>query len=154
MADLRQWCENLGFTRVSTHLQTGNILIETDLNVPEEVAVMLEVMLFKRGFKNCSAIVRSEAQMRDLLTLEPFADVKDGVQYVVLLRTPTTLELPALPIKANLELIGLTRDAVFLWGERGLSHDVAFVQKKLEVSATTRYWSVVNAMGGLLLEET
>ena len=154
MADLRLWCESLGFTRVGTHLQSGNILLEAELTDPEAVAVQLEVMLSKRGFKNCSAIVRTEAQMRDLLALEPFTNAKDGVRYVVLLRAPATLELPALPPKANLELIGRTRDAVFLWGERGLSHDVGFVQKKLEVSATVRYWSVVKAMGELLLETT
>ena len=152
MADLRQWCEMLGFTRVRTRLQSGNILLESTSSDPETVAVQLEVMLIERGFKNCSAIVRSEAQMRDLLTLEPFAAARDGVQYVVLLRTPATLELPALPPKTNLELVGVTRDAVFLWGERGLSHDAAFVQKKLEVSATTRYWSVVKVMAELLLE--
>ena len=56
--------------------------------------------------------------------------------------------------KTNLELVGMTRDAVFLWGERGLTHDVGFVQKKLEVSATTRYWSVVKTMAELLLEVT
>ena len=152
MADLRQWCETLSFTRVSTHLQSGNILLESVSSDPEAVALQLEVMLFKRGFKNVSAIVRSEAQMRDLLTLEPFADTRDGLQYVVLLRSHATLELPALPPKTNLELIGVTRDAVFLWGERGLSHDASFVQKKLEVSATTRYWNVVKAMAELLLE--
>jgi uncharacterized protein (DUF1697 family) len=154
MADLRLWCENLGFTRVSTYLQTGNILLESALTDPEEVAVWLEVMLLERGFKNVTAIVRSENQMLELLTLEPFADTRDGVQYVVLLRSPATLELPALPPKANLELIGMTRDAVFLWGERGLSHDVGFVQKKFEVSATTRHWNVVKvkAMAELLLE--
>ena len=92
--------------------------------------------------------------MRDLLTLEPFAVTRDGLQYVVLLRSPATLELPALPPKVNLELVGATRDAVFLWGEHGLSHDLGFVQKKLEVSATARYWSVVRTMGELLLEET
>lgn len=129
-----------------------NILLEADSSDPEAVALQLEVMLFKRGFKNVSAIVRSEAQMRDLLTLEPFADTRDGLQYVVLLRSHATLELPALPPKTNLELIGVTRDAVFLWGERGLSHDASFVQKKLEVSATTRYWNVVKAMAELLLE--
>lgn len=123
-----------------------NILLESVSSDPEAVALQLEVMLFKRGFKNVSAIVRSEAQMRDLLTLEPFADTRDGLQYVVLLRSHATLELPALPPKTNLELIGVTRDAVFLWGERGLSHDASFVQKKLEVSATTRYWNVVKAM--------
>ena len=152
MVDLRLWCFQLGFTRVGTHLQTGNILLETDLTDPESVAVMLEVMLIERGFKNCSAIVRLQAQMRDLLTLEPFVDTRDGVQYVVLFRTPATLELPALPQKTNLELIGVKRDTVFLWGERGLSHDASFVQKKLEVSATTRYWSVVKVMAELLLE--
>ena len=154
MADLRLWCENLGFTRVRTHLQSGNILLEADSSDPEVVAVMLEVMLSEHGFKNCSAIVRTPAQMRDLLTLEPFATTRDGVQYVVLLRQPATLELPALPPKTNLELVGMTRDAVFLWGERGLTHDVGFVQKKLEVSATTRYWSVVKTMAELLLEVT
>ena len=94
----------------------------------------------------------SEAQMCDLLTLEPFADTRDGVQYVVLLRHPAILESPALPLNTNLELIVMTRDAVFLWGERGLSHDASFVQKKLEVSATTRYWGVVKVMAELLLE--
>ncbi len=152
MADLRQWCEALGFARVRTYLQSGNILLESERTDPEAVAVTLEVMLLERGFKNCSAIVRSEPQMRELLTLEPFADARDGLQYVVLLRTPTTLELPALPAKTNLELVGMTRDAVFLWGERGLSHEASFVQKKLRVSATTRYWSVVKTMGELLLE--
>ena len=152
MADLRQWCENFGFTRVSTHLQSGNILLEADSSDHETVAVTLEVMLIERGFKHCSAIVRTETQMRELLTLEPFVDTRDCLQYVVLLRTPVSLELPALPQKTNLELIGVTRDTVFLWGERGLSHDASFVQKKLEVSATTRYWSVVKVMAELLLE--
>ncbi len=154
MVDLRQWCEAQGFTQVRTHLQSGNLLLESASSDPEEVAVQLEVMLSGRGFKNVTAIVRSEAQMLELLTLEPFAETRDGLQYVVLLRTPATLELPDLPPKTNLELIGVTRDAVFLRGERGFSHAVGFVQKKLEVSATTRYWNVVKTMAELLLEGT
>ena len=129
--DLRDVLERASARETASRVAVGAIalqLLEADSSDPEAVALQLEVMLFKRGFKNVSAIVQSEAQMRDLLTLEPFADTRDGLQYVVLLRSHATLELPALPPKTNLELIGVTRDAVFLWGERGLSHDASFVQ--------------------------
>ena len=48
MADLRQWCEMLGFTRIRTHLQSGNSLLESASSDSEAVAVQLEVSFVQK----------------------------------------------------------------------------------------------------------
>lgn len=52
MAELRAALTDAGFTGVETHIQTGNVLVETRMRSADKVAATLEeVMLADRGFE-------------------------------------------------------------------------------------------------------
>jgi uncharacterized protein (DUF1697 family) len=148
MPDFRGVCESLELKCLSTHGQTGNAVLETPLEDADRIAADLEVALLERGLKGVHAVVRNPAQMRDLARVHPFTDNPDEIQYITLLRYPSSRVLPALPSEKNLRIQLITPAAIFSSAPRGTQYTApnAFIESKLKVSATTRYWSVTRTL--------
>lgn len=65
MADLRQCLEELGFSRVSTYIASGNVILESDLSA-DKVRVRIEAAL-PQNFKLDSELVRVLVLSREKL---------------------------------------------------------------------------------------
>ena len=157
MQDLRLALEAAGLKRVTTHLQTGNVLFEAD-GSRENIAVSIEAVMLELGCVNVSAMVRTSAEMQHLVAIQPFdpAPVPDDVRHcITFLREPSALTLPSRNTKADLEVLHATDLDVFTRLHpvvNGASPN-AFVESKLKVAATTRFWNVAQTVAGLLREE-
>ncbi|MHA7775847.1 DUF1697 domain-containing protein [Roseibium sp. M-1] len=73
MADLRAMAQELGFEKVSTYIQSGNLVFSSDLP-GEEVHVRLTEALTAYLGKPASVILRTSAEFEDLDANMPFQD--------------------------------------------------------------------------------
>jgi uncharacterized protein (DUF1697 family) len=163
MADLEALVVSLGFDRVTTYLQSGNIVF-TGPGTPVTTARVLEQGLDAELGLDVPVIVRSHAQFRRILDGSPYAG--PGVD-------PTTLHVTFLATSPKPEprrrLAGvaeagasdgtfgddrfeLAGDSVYLhcpggYGKTKLNN--AFFERRLGVTATTRNWRTVTALADL-----
>lgn len=73
MADLRAMGEALGFTRVRTHIASGNLLFESDLD-ETTVKASLEARLATHMGKPVPVFIRTAAEMAAVVAADPFPD--------------------------------------------------------------------------------
>ncbi len=87
MAELRRLCESLGFAKVRTYIQSGNVVFDTRLSAARAKAT-LEAALEARLGRRHAAIVRSPAQLADVERDNPFRDADPARVLVVFLDAP------------------------------------------------------------------
>jgi uncharacterized protein (DUF1697 family) len=94
MADLRAIAEELGFTRVRTHIASGNLLFESDLS-ERDVKAALETRLETYAGKPVPIFLRTAAEMAAVHAADPFPDAHGSRHMVYFLDAappPDTLE--------------------------------------------------------------
>lgn len=73
MAELKAICEDAGFTKVRTYIQSGNVIFESDL--AEEVIIKtLEEAIQVNRQKHIPVMIRSAAAIEAVLSRNPFPD--------------------------------------------------------------------------------
>ena len=146
MTDLRACCLGLGLREVSTHLQTGNVIYESD-EAGETVARQLEAAIARLECTNVTVMVRSLPELLELRAENPFATapLEHQRHYVTLLREASPRVLPQRNAKGDLEIVRATPLAVFSRVHHPSNASPnAFVEAKLKVSATTRFANVMD----------
>ena len=73
MAELRAMAERLGLANVRTYIASGNLLFESDLSEPQ-VKAMLETQLEVYAGKAVPVLVRTAAEIEDIIAANPFPD--------------------------------------------------------------------------------
>lgn len=71
MDTLRSLCEQAGFTKVRTYIQSGNVVFDTDLPA-REVKLALEARLHACCGKPVGVVLRDGEQLRRVLAHNPF----------------------------------------------------------------------------------
>ncbi|MEO7834356.1 MAG: DUF1697 domain-containing protein, partial [Ginsengibacter sp.] len=157
-ADLKALYEKLGFKNVSTYIQSGNVIFESNEKFSDtELAKKIETAIDKKYDFEVVVIIRSGEEMKDTISSNPFLKEKNSDTkklYVTFLS-----EIPA---KENVENIGnidfspdrfiIFEKVVYIYvdngyGETKISNN--FFEKKLKVRATTRNWNTVNKLSDL-----
>lgn len=87
MAELRRMCEGLGFQRVATYIQSGNVVFQSKLR-EAGVKRALEGALQAHMRKPVRVIVRTEAELRQVLLRNPYPDVAPNRVAVIFLDDP------------------------------------------------------------------
>ncbi|HEV7956073.1 MAG: hypothetical protein JWL94_765 [Microbacteriaceae bacterium] len=92
MSDLRQLSETLGFCRVRTHIQSGNVVFESD-DSEHEVRRALSDALTEHMGKRTDVVVRSGVDLQRALHANPFPDAEPAKVALALSNefVPTTL---------------------------------------------------------------
>jgi uncharacterized protein (DUF1697 family) len=87
MKDLSAICTDLGFKKVRTYIQSGNVIFESAL--PEEnVRAGLDQVLTRRMGKKVDVMVRSASELRSILEANPFPDAPPAKVAVLFLSHP------------------------------------------------------------------
>lgn len=90
MADLAATVTGLGYEDVWTHIASGNVAFRSPLGRAELEPAIEAAVADVFGFE-AEAFVRTAAQLRTIVDLEPFGTLPDGVTYLVaFLRSPPT----------------------------------------------------------------
>jgi uncharacterized protein (DUF1697 family) len=154
MEELRALCSSLGWEKIGTHLQTGNIAFESHQSDPEILSTALEAKLLELGHSGVGVFVRTEAQIRQMLERAVFAKRDNTLEYhyLTLLRTPPNV-VPIIEPSTGLEVLHTDDGAVFSVVARDWPKTIqpnAIIERKWKVSATTRFFNVLEAFVEIL----
>jgi len=155
MADLKSICEKLGLKNVTTYIQSGNLIFNSDKTNSELENDLERAITDKYGF-DVPVIVRAEIELKNSISNNPFFEKGADIKQLHL------TFLKEKPNKENIEKI-LTfnyepdkfkiddKDAfIFCAGkyhESKLTNN--FFEKQLKVGATTRNWKTVMKLSEL-----
>lgn len=152
MADLRSLLEGLGFSDVSTYIQSGNAFFSsqtksTDLEIADEIQ---KAILEKYGFE-VPVIVRTAKSIANAIKNNPFYE--DESTDISKLHLTFLKEKPSDENRLKTETYNYEPDKFIISGSdtfiycEGKYHKSKltnnFFEKKLKVSATTRNWKTV-----------
>ncbi len=158
MDELRASFESLGYDRVETYIQSGNVVFETAETDPERLRTDV-ARAIEEGFGyDVTVVIRTRAELEAVVERRPFDDPTDEAikHYVTFLRDePTAERVDVLSAAQNdaerFEVRGrevyseLDKSKL----ERGRFTDAG---EKLQVPATRRTWNVVTAVLNLSRE--
>lgn len=157
MEKLRQDYVALGFAKVRSYIQSGNVIFETaSSNVPR-IAGEIEKRIEKSFGFDVTVLIRTEDEINRLIESNPFARKDASKLHVTFLRDKP-LQFPndeIIKAKSKAEDFSVTGREVYLfcpdgYGRTKLSN--TFFEKKLKVLATTRNWNTVNTLLSLARE--
>ena len=84
MTDLRRLCEQRGFQKVATYIQSGNVVFDSHLS-ELQVKQTLENVLAAQMGKPFSALVRSASELSQIAKSNPFPDAAPNQVLVLFL---------------------------------------------------------------------
>jgi uncharacterized protein (DUF1697 family) len=161
MEELKTLYERLGFSDVTTFIQSGNVIFKTGLEIPvNALSEKIEKAIEEKYKFFVPVIIRTADEIQAILVSNPFLDEEDIDReklHVTFLDADPQHAL-SVDILANdlfpdrFVIIG--KD-VYLYcpggyGNTKLSN--AFFEKKLKVKSTTRNWKTVGKLGELAIK--
>ena len=155
MEVLRGLFESLGFTNVTSYIQSGNVIFDARTKNLTTLKSKVEQELKSSLGHEISVAVVSFSDLAAIVEQDPFAgiEVDDDVMLFVTFLSAQPEAIPKLPLavpKENFEVIGLQDRAVFIMARRKsdgrAAFPNAFIEKQFGVPGTTRNWSVVKKM--------
>ena len=154
MEELRALCTSVGFEGVSTYIQSGNIVLHSN-DAEDVVAGRIEAALETHGLRNASAIVRTGAELADMLKAWLALGADDNTKpFVTLFRSPIGIDRALASGRNAIDVLGV-RERELLWARNATNPrpiDAGSLEKKLGVAGTTRYLTVVRDFAGFALK--
>ncbi|MEM7483658.1 MAG: DUF1697 domain-containing protein [Bacteroidota bacterium] len=144
MADLKESLESYGLHKVTTYIQSGNVVFESEkANVAQLEKAIHEVILADFGFSVPTLVTTGEV-LAQILDSNPFNDQSEANRiYFVLLKQP-----PEQVLKGKFETeqfvnedFHITDICVYLCCKKGYGNaklNNNLIERKLKVEATTR----------------
>lgn len=148
MADLRAMCEAIGFADVRTYIASGNVVFGAKGN-EAKVKKALEAALAEYAGKPVGAMVRTHAELAEVVAGNPFPGVPGNRLVVLFLDAPPPADAPDQASHLRDERIALGRREIYIdYGsgmadsklkipaaKAGTGRNLNTVKKLLEMSA-------------------
>lgn len=152
MKDLKSLYDGLGFLKVETYIQSGNIVFESDLKLSNaDLEVKIEQAIIETFGFDVPVIVRTADEWAKSIVNNPFWKVKDAD--IDRLHLTCLKEVPSQELLEKIKLFQFLPDRydiigkdVFIFCAAG--HGTSkltnpFFESKLKIPATTRNWKTV-----------
>ena len=154
MTDLKSLYEDLGFQKVITYIQSGNVIFESNKISVDALEQMIEKKIAEIFNMTVPVIIRQLSEMKNVAANNPFLKMKEidiDKLHITFLN-----EIPGRDIVLNIKGYDYPPDKfiiknkeVFLYcpggyGKTKFSNN--FFENKLKVKATTRNWKTVNKL--------
>jgi uncharacterized protein (DUF1697 family) len=152
MGELRELLSSHGHGDVRTHLQSGNVVLTSDLK-PEELGRVLERQIAEGLGIDVEVVVRTREQLAEVVKRNPLADVADN---------PKRLQVSFLSGKIDRAAAKRLEDAaappercvvrgreIYAWHPDGIHTSELAKQlgdRRLGVTATARNWNTVTKL--------
>lgn len=139
MKDLREMLEKMKFKNVSTYIQSGNILLQSNSSKSEIAQIIHESINTKFGY-SIPVIVRTPEEWKKAIDNYPFSLENEKIVAFSFLENRVDHE--EIEVKGiNDDQYEIVNDVVYLYcpsgfGKTKLTNNI--IEKKLEVAATTR----------------
>ena len=150
MAELRSKLADEGYAGVATVLQSGNLVVSTESDRPDEVAGAMQRLLSDEFDVNVPCVVRTANQVRGVLERNPLREiVSDPSRYLVnfLSKEPDPEVAGALLEEDHSpEAIAIEDSEAYVWtpdGVKAMTLSYAYLEKRFGVVATARNWNTL-----------
>lgn len=155
MKDLKKLCEKLDWKKISTYIQSGNIIFHSSENNTTLENKLEKAINDEFGFE-VPVIIRTAEELQAILANNPFLEPeteKSKLHVTFLKHIPTTEnQQKAETVQAGADQFSIKNNTIFLYCE-GKYHQSklsnTFFEKKLKVQATTRNWKTVEKLAEL-----
>jgi len=154
MEELRACYMSLGFRKVSTYIQSGNVVFEDESVDAENLAKRIETGVKATLDLNVRVMVRSKEEMTRVVKNNPFKGKDESKLHVTFLGAkPDRIPMKEInEVRGKGEEFSVSGREVYLfcpngYGRTKLSN--SFFEKVLKTQATTRNWRTVNALCAL-----
>jgi uncharacterized protein (DUF1697 family) len=152
MGELRKALEGAGFENVRTHLQSGNVFLESTAK-PESVAQRCEKVIKERFGLEIPVVVRTRADLARIVKHNPLGKVAtDPKRYQV---SFLSAKLPAKVVREleeaaapDEQVVAIGRE-VYAWHPKTIARSKLWTKlagKGLGITATSRNWATVEAL--------
>lgn len=151
MAQLRQVLSDAGFGRVRTWIQSGNVILQSDL-APKELEHRVHALIKEHIGPTLAIVARTADEIRQVIQGNPYLDGHDSARvfYVSFQEPPPADKVQALLAQDfSPEKLTVTENAAYMYipavySSGKLSNN--FLEKKLGVSATTRNYNTLSKL--------
>lgn len=146
MTELKAMCCDAGFTRVQTYIASGNVLFESGAS-PSSIRAELEGRLLAYAKKPVGVIIRTAAEMAEVLRDNPFPEAAPNRTVVIFLDEP--------PPRDSLDHAGGVKDEAMRLGTREIyvHYGSGMATSRLRIpaasSGTSRNMNTVVKLAGL-----
>ncbi len=155
MVDLKSLYELLGFQNVITYIQSGNVIFETSVENTDDMKITIEKAIEEKYKFHVPVVIRTNHEIENIIRNCPFGSVslvEDGTKVLVTFLSSEPQEVVASDIQKYVvapEKLVVRGKEVYLYCPNGygiskLSNN--FLEKKLEIEATTRNWKSVHKL--------
>jgi uncharacterized protein (DUF1697 family) len=159
MAELRDMFESMGFQRVQTYIQSGNVLFASECDT-ETLRIQIEQEIEKVFTISITVIIRTKAELEEIIKNCPFSETilleaassKIETFYVsLLLDSPAQEKVEQLDaFQSESDEFRIQHREVYLLLRDGIRNSrLANNLYKLNVSSTMRNWKTINKINTL-----
>jgi uncharacterized protein (DUF1697 family) len=158
MEDLKKMLEYIGFSNVSTYIQSGNALFDSREANKRRMEAEIAQEIKNKIDRDIVVIVKSVDELRRIAETHPLEDLGDPKNlYVTFLAyDPTVPDVETLMETMNeVDRHEVANRVVYSYYGQGYGNSKRsnnFIEKILKVSATTRNWAVVQKLAELAAE--
>jgi len=154
MEDLKNAFEALHYKHLTTYIQSGNVVFESAAADTSIIRTQIENKLLKTFGYEVPVIVRTLKEIKETIKRNPFKKVKaeegEKLHVTFLSQKPAKDAGDSLAaVKNDVDEIRLLGSEVYILCRNGYGKtlfSIAFIEKKLAVSATTRNWATVEKL--------
>ncbi|MRI01825.1 DUF1697 domain-containing protein [Kriegella sp. EG-1] len=146
MADLRKILERSNFQEVETYIQSGNIVLKTNIDDCKKVAFKIKSEIAETFGFDVFVLVKKYDELKDIFEANPFsdpADIENKQVYFTLLSNSPQSEIVAdfKKLKFTNDQFSIKNNCVYLnyingAGKAKLTNNL--IERKLKVAATSR----------------
>jgi uncharacterized protein (DUF1697 family) len=150
MDALRALSESLKLCNAQTYIQSGNVVFQTSERDTAKLAAKIETAIEKKHGFRPDVILRTAAEMREVIAGNPFAErkgIEPGKLIVTFLAQGPSAEMKAavLGLKSDPEEIRMSGRELYIYFPEGSGRSklVPVLSKALKNAGTARNWNTV-----------
>jgi uncharacterized protein (DUF1697 family) len=147
MADLRNLVASIGYSEVSTYIQSGNVIFSSEEPV---VPATLELAIAERFGFATTVILRTGRELEAAIEANPFADLDLSKVHVGFMHLqPTPAAVATLEVDRFLpEQFAVTATEMYLYLPSGMARTKVpdYLIRRLGVATTLRNWNSVTTL--------
>ncbi len=159
MADLKKLYESLGFSQITTLLQSGNVVFSSDAAPMPELAQKIEAAIVAAYGFDSKIILRTPEQWHTVIAQHPFSaeQMQDPSKVLVVFLQAMPNDAAhvngVIASYAGNEQITLRGDTLYVYYPDGMGKsklDNTFIEKKLKLIGTARNWNTIQKLRALV----
>jgi len=154
MSELKVCMESLDLQNVSTYIQSGNVLFDSDETDHNELTRSIEDLLSRTFQYKSRVVVRSYKQMKDIVRRAPKAFGEDPARFrydVIFLKEPLTVSeaMKSVTVNPGVDQVATGRGVLYfsrLISKAAQSHLTRIITKPVYQNMTIRNWNTTTKL--------